>query len=290
MQKHKIGLVLEGGGMRGLYTVGVLDILHENKLMPDYIVAVSAGACNAVSYISRQEGRGYRVIMDNIGDKRYVSFRNLIKTKSIFGMDFIFDDIPHRLDLFDYASFNENPCEFVVGVTDVTTGQPVFFTKEHMTDNAHIIRASSAIPVFSPIMEYQGGEYLDGGTSCPIPIKKALEDGCDKIIVVLTQHRGYVKSPEKFRKIYKRAYKQYPDMIHTLDTRHEIYNDSLHFVDKLEQEGKVVVVAPHSPLNISRFEHKKEKLQSIYEIGRADALSQLNEIKSVFEKNETYYR
>ncbi len=276
--KPKIGLVLEGGGMRGIYTVGALDIFSEYNYMPNYIVGVSAGACNGVSYASKQIGRGYRVIMNHIDDKRYVSWSNFIKTKSLFGMDFIFDEIPHQLDLFDYDTLLNSETEFVTGVTDVLTGKPTFFNKEEIAYNCTILRASSSIPIFSPIVEYKGGKYLDGGTSNPIPVDKAFEDGCDKVIVVLTQHRGYHKHPEKFRGIYKNAFKKYPEMIRVLDERHNVYNESLKQVYELEAQGNAIVIAPSVPITISRYEKSKVELEKIYQLGKLDAKLKIDEV------------
>ncbi|MFR9190076.1 MAG: patatin family protein, partial [Anaerotruncus massiliensis (ex Togo et al. 2019)] len=221
----KIGLVLEGGGMRGLYTNGVLDCLMDNHFEADYVIGVSAGACSGVSYVSGQRGRSYRVNTGYVDDKRYVGFESLVKTKSMFGMDFIFDEIPNHLDPFDYEAFLASPMEFVTGVTDADTGRPVYFTKEAVRPgDSTLLRASSSIPVFSPVVEFMGGRYLDGGTSDPIPVQKALDDGCDRVVVVLTRDRSYEKSPEGIRPVYRHIFHDSPGMVRTLDTRHEVYN------------------------------------------------------------------
>ncbi|MGM9928499.1 MAG: patatin family protein [Bacillus sp. (in: firmicutes)] len=277
----KIGLVLEGGGMRGLYTVGVLDRFLDHQIMADYVVGVSAGACHGVSYVSKQRGRSYQVNTDYLEDKRYASLSNYMKTKSVFGMDFIFDEIPHKLNLFDYESFLDSPCEFFAGVTNVQSGKPVYFDKQNMNNDATVLRASSSIPVFSPIVEYKGGQYLDGGTSDPIPVKKAMEDGCDKVIIVLTQNRGYEKQPEKFRMIYKRFFKNYPQMIDLLDHRHELYNETLRYIDELEKQGDAIVIAPSGPMDISRFEKNKAHLDRLYEMGMHDVEAALQQIEKI---------
>ena len=276
----KTGLVLEGGGMRGLYTIGVLDFFMDKGITADYVIGVSAGACNGASFVSKQKGRSYHVNMDYLGDDRYVSLKNLIKTKSIFGMDFLFDDIPNRLNVFDYEAFHSSPCEFIAGVTSVSTGKPVYFGKEDMKGYCTVLRASSAIPVFSPMVEYKGEMYLDGGTSDAIPAKKAVEDGCDRLVVVLTRDRGYVKKPESFRALYKRVFKDSPNMIKALDERHEIYNSSLKYVKELEMQGKAIVIAPSKPLKISRFEKNREKLQWLFDLGESDASQVLEEVKA----------
>ena len=277
----KIGLVLEGGGMRGLYTTGVLDRLLDYEIMTDYVIGVSAGACHGISYVSKQRGRSYRINTDYVNDKRYVSLSNYIKTKSVFGMDFIFDEIPNKLDVFDYETFLSSSCDFVAGVTDVKTGQPVYFGKESFDYDATILRASSSIPGFAPMVDYLGNKYLDGGTSDPIPVRKALEDGCDKVIVVLTRNRGYEKSPEPFRLLYKQIFRKYPEMVRLLDERHLIYNETLHYVNQLEQEGKAIVIAPSDLINIGRFEKKKENLDMIYEMGVQDVEMSLRQLQEL---------
>ena len=283
----KIGLVLEGGGMRGIYTVGVLDGFMEENIWTDYVIGVSAGACNGASYVSRQKGRAYRTNTEYIADSRYLSLKNYIQTKSLFGMDFLFDEIPNRLIPIDYDTFYNNPCEFVIGVTDVITGKPKYFNKKHMDEKNMVLRASSSIPVFSPIIDYMGGKYLDGGTSDSIPVKKALSDGCDKVIVILTRERSYQKQPEKFRSIYRRIYKDYPKMIETLDKRHIQYNETLAFLKEMEQAGKALVIAPPAPLPIGRFEKKPERLKAVWQIGYNQVKEQLHRIQKFIKQPQT---
>ncbi len=271
----KTGLVLEGGGMRGLYTIGVLDCLMDSQFMADYVIGVSAGACNGVSYISGQRGRSLRVNTNYLDDERYVSLKSFLKTKSMFGMDFLFDEIPNRLEPFDYDAFFANPCEFTAGVTDVETGKPAYFDKSHFDHDCTVLRASSSIPVFSPMVRYQGGSYLDGGTSDPIPVKRALEDGCDRVIVVLTRDAGYVKRPESFRAVYRRMFRNYPAMVETLDRRHEMYNQTRSDLRELVKQGRAIVIAPEKPVEISRFEKNLKKLTALYKTGMTDAAKRL---------------
>lgn len=264
----KIGLVLEGGGMRGLYTAGVLDTFMAEHWTPDYVVGVSAGACHAASFVSGQRGRAYRTNMDYLGDKRYLSFRNYFTTGSLFGMKFIFETVPDHLDPYDYDAMLASPMEYEIGVTDVDTGKPVFFSKESLYHDCTLLAASSSIPVFSPIVEYQGHRYLDGGTSAPIPVERALEMGCDHLVVVLTRDRSYVKSPEGFGTVYHRVFHKYPQMAHALDTRHEVYARERELLFQLEQEGRATVIAPEAPITLSRFEKDREKLDALYRQGQ----------------------
>ncbi|MEG0614362.1 MAG: patatin family protein [Oscillospiraceae bacterium] len=274
----KLGLVLEGGGMRGFYTIGVLDFFMEQNFFADYVIGVSAGAGNGVSYVSNQKGRCYTVNTKYLSDKRYLSLSSFIKTKSLFGMDFIFKEIPDTLEKFDYDAFSASKCEFVAGVTDVFTGKPKYFTKEFIDHDATVLRASSSIPIFSPIVEFNGGKYLDGGTSDPIPFEKALADGCDRLVVVLTRHKGYVKTKEKYRCIYKKILRKFPKMVELLNTRHEIYNAELERLFELEKQGKAIVIAPALPIKISRFEKNIKNLDELYEMGKIDAKLKYYEI------------
>lgn len=271
----KIGLVLEGGGMRGLYTIGVLDCLMDKKIEMDYCIGVSAGACNGISYVSGQRGRSFRVNTKYLKDKRYLSLWSFMRTKSLFGMDFLFGEIPDHLEPFDYKAFFDSPCEFVVGVTDVEKGKAAYFTKRDLDHDTTVLRASSSLPVFSPIVPYQGGLYLDGGTSDPIPVGKALADGCDKVVVVCTRPTDYVKAPESLRGVYRRLFSKYPAMIEVLNRRHEVYNRTKAEVAALQKEGRAYVLAPAAQLPVGRFEKREEKLKAAYQSGYRETEEQL---------------
>ena len=262
----KIGLVLEGGGMRGIYTVGVLDTLLNYNYLADYLIGVSAGASNGVSYISGQKDRAKRTIINYIGDKRYLSISNYIKTGSLFGMDFLFKEIPEKLEIFDHDAFFRCRCDYRVGVTNVETGKEEYYGKEALVkeDKNILLQASASIPMAAPIVNYKGKRYLDGGTADPIPIKKAFEDGCDKVIVVLTRDRNYKKKPTPAKPIYSFVFRKYPKMVELLKMRHQIYNDTLEFIKEMEREGKAFVIAPDKPIEIERFEKDKNRLLKIY--------------------------
>ncbi len=265
----KTGLVLEGGGMRCVYTVGVEDAFMKHHFLPDYLIGVSAGASNSVSYLSGQQGRGLRTNIDYIADKRYLSIGNYLKNGSLFGMDFIFKEIPENLDPFDYTAFQASPCEFRVGVTNIQTGCTEYFGKESMQNECTVLKASASLPVFSPPVLFQGKYYLDGGTSDPIPVEQALRDGCDRLIVVLTRDRSYQKKPQGFKAFYSLALRKYPEMVRLLARRHQIYNQTLLRIAELEREGIADVIAPEQPLPIDKFEKSREKLMQVYELGFA---------------------
>ena len=277
----KLGLVLEGGGMRGIYTVGVLDAFTKYQFMPDYLIGVSAGASNGVSYISRQEGRALRTNINYIGDSRYLSWRNYIKTGSLFGMDFLYEEIPQKLDPFDYKSFFENPCDFKVGVTNAETGQAEFYGKDCLYDGPTALKASSSIPLVANPVIYQQKVYFDGGTSAPIPVSEAIKDGCDKLIVVLTRDRNFIKPKLKCFPLIAWKLRKYPAMVELLKRHHELYKENQEEIRKLEAEGKALVIAPSAPLKIERFEKSRERLLAVYHQGFKDGEKFIKKFKEV---------
>ncbi len=279
----KIGLVLEGGGMRGVYTAGVLDALINENYCADYLIGVSAGCTNGASYISWQKERGMRTNINYIDDKRYLSFSSYIKTGSLFGLDFLFHDIPEVLDPFDYENCFKSKCDYRVGVTNIETGKEEYYGKEALRkeDRNIVLRASVSLPIASPIVELNGKKYLDGGIGDPIPIKKAFADGCERVIVVLTRDRSYRKEASKGKWLFKMIYRKYPKLIKMLSERHLLYNDTLEYIKEMEKEKKAFVVAPEKPIEIDKFEKNKVKLFEVYKLGLADG-------KRVFEKYKEF--
>ncbi|GAB6155463.1 patatin family protein [Desulfosporosinus burensis] len=265
-----VGLVLEGGGMRGLYTCGVLEYFMENDLYFNYVIGVSAGACNAASYISRQQGRNEKVIIGFIKDRRYMSIRNLILGKSYFGMDFIFDEIPNKHVMFDFKTFYESPGIFLVGTTDCQSGEPLYLHKDDLGVQFQALRASASLPMLSPIVNYKGYELLDGGISDAIPIKKSIKDGNTKNIIVLTRNKGYRKRPGKFNALLKLNYRKYPHLIETMLNRYKNYNETLDYIEQLESEDKVVVIRPSIELEVGRLEKDPKKLRRLLHQGYED--------------------
>ncbi len=274
-----VGLVLEGGGMRGLYTSGVLDFFMEKDLYFNYIIGVSAGACNAVSYISRQKGRNKKVNIDFNNNWRYMSFRNFIKEKSFIGMNFIFDEIPNKHVKFDFETFSKAPCKFLVGVTDCNTGSPMYFNKDDISDGFYALRATSSLPFISPIVRLKGHELLDGGITDSIPIAKSIKDGNSKNIIVLTRHKGYRKTPMRHAKLAKIKYKKYPKLVNALLNRYKMYNETLDYIDQLEMQGKAIVIRHSEPLEVGRLERDSDKLLNIYNEGYEDAKNSYEKIK-----------
>ncbi|MDK2868225.1 MAG: hypothetical protein PWP51_623 [Clostridiales bacterium] len=268
--RSDVGLVLEGGGMRGLYTCGVLDGLLAQQMMFPYVIGVSAGACNAVSYIAGQKGRNFIVNTAYVNDWRYMSLRNLLREKSYFGMDFIFDEIPNQHVYFDYQAFDAADCRFIVGTTDCQTGAPVYFEKEDFKEGFDILKASSSLPMIAPMVEIQGKSLLDGGVADPIPLEKSIRDGNQKHVVVLTRDAAYQKKPQAFQSLIKAKYRHYPNLVSAMMRRHERYNETLALIDRMSAEGSVYVIRPEELVKVDRLEKNVEKLKALYQQGEND--------------------
>ncbi|MFQ9951083.1 MAG: patatin family protein [Clostridium sp.] len=281
------GLVLEGGGTRGSYTAGVLDVFLEKGIEFPSVYGISAGACNAVSYISKQPKRNLEIFYKYIGDERYLSVANLRKTGSLFGFGFIFGELSRQLVPLDYETFQNSPVKFRVGATNVVTGKVVYFDKEDITFPMDVLRASASLPMISPIVDYKGYHLLDGGVACPIPIERSIFDGNEKNVLVLTRDITYRKRarPEFPRAVLRSVYRDYPKLVDAMMNRPDVYNSQLDLITRLEKEGKAVVVRPSSPLAVGRYEKNREKLLEIYKLGRKDALKKLAEIRSFLQEN-----
>lgn len=281
-----IQLILEGGGMRGAYTAGVLDCFLDNQMYFENIIGVSAGAGNATSYISREKKRAIESLIKYSGDKRYLSYRGLIKNGSIFGMDFIFKEIPEKLMPFDYDAFHQNVVNFEVVTTDCNTGEPHYHKITNLRKEIDYIIASSSLPLVSQMVRVDGLELLDGGISDPLPIKYSLEQGYEYQVVVLTRNRGYQKKKSRLTKLLKIQYHRYPKLIEKIKIRHMIYNESLELIYKLEEQKKAIVIAPSKEMNINRIEKNKQKLLDIYELGYQDAQVKIPEILAVISQDK----
>lgn len=284
----KIGLILEGGGMRGIYTAGVLDFFIEKDIEVDIAIGVSAGSCHASSYLSKQFKRAYHATVDYINDKNYLSFSNLIKTGSIFGMDFMFNTIPNELNIYDYDTFNKSNTKFVVVATNCETGTPEYFELTDLKKEIIYMQASCSIPMFANIVEIDNYKLVDGGVADSIPIEYALNQGYKKNIVVLTRDVTYRKNKQKFTSIVKRKYKKYPKLIKAIESRHLNYNKSLDLVNKLSQSGDVLVIRPKSPVKVSQVEKNIDKLTMLYNEGYNNAKELYEDILNFINTARNY--
>jgi len=272
MFDKKIGLVLEGGGLRGVYTAGVLDFFMEKGFYAPYVIGVSAGACQAYSYLSKQSGRSFRVSYDYMGDPRYLSLRSLITKGEIFGMDFMFEEIPKKLIPFEFEAFNNSPQEFVIGVTNCQTGKAEYFSNKDGHDMFLMGRASSSLPIVSKVVKVYDKPYLDGGISDPIPIRQAQADGYENNIVILTRDEAYLKKESKNTvRVLKRLYRQYPELAKTYDLRARVYNESLEYLTELERCGNVFIIRPQKNVSVGRLEKNVQKLKDFYDEGNNEA-------------------
>lgn len=244
------GLVLEGGTLRGIFSAGVMDALLEMDIMFPYIIGVSAGISNAASYISRQPGRNIEILEKYRSDRRYIGKRNVLHDRSIFGLDFVFDEIPNLLVPFDWDTFDSYTGTAYAGVTNADTGEAEYLNCLHTDRQSTILRATCALPGIMPPIKWNGKTYYDGGIADSIPIHKALSDGCDKNLIVLTQPRGFRKEYGKhYALIGKIIGGKYPKVVETMNRRHLVYNETLDFCEELERLGKAVIIAPTYALN-----------------------------------------
>lgn len=266
----KLGLVLEGGGMRGLYTAGVLDFLMEKDIYTDGVIGVSAGACYACGYVSKQIGRSLKVNTKYLNDKRYMSFHSLIRTGDLFGVDFVYNQIPNKLEPYDYDTFNQSKCKLFVVCSNLETGKAEYLQCINMLQDTIYVQASASLPLLSRIVEVNGMKLSDGGSCDSIPIKKFQEMGYTKNIVVLTQSSDYRKGKNNLLPLIRHRYKKYPAFIKTLSNRHIDYNKTLQELEEMEKEGKVFIIRPSSPVTISRLEKNVEKVTELYKQGYED--------------------
>ena len=276
---ENIGLVLEGGGMRGVYTSGVLQAFMENDIYLPYVIGVSMGACNAVNYVSRQPERNKIVNIQFVNDKRYLSYFSLITKGELFGMDFIFNTIPHELSFFDYDTYDKSQQKNITVVTDCKTGEPVYYEKNELgTEFVKVLQASSSLPFVQQPVHYKGRVLFDGGLSDSIPIRKSIADGNKKNIVILTQPIEYRKKPEPFLWLTKIKYPEFKGLYKALLHRHEQYNNTLDFLNDLEQSGSAFVLRPKEKLIVGRVERDKPKLYAVYDQGYKEALEKMEEL------------
>ena len=275
-------LILEGGTLRPIFSAGVMDALLDNNITFPYCIGVSAGITNGVSYISKQKGRNLEVVTKYRNDKRYLGYRNFLRCKSIFGLDFVFDEIPNNLIPFDMDTYRKYPGKVLVGVTNAHTGKTEYLNGKDLDDKATMLRATCAIPLLFPVIKINGKEYYDGGLCDPIPIKKAIADGNTKHLIVLTQPKGYKKELSKKNiLVAKLLNKKYPNLKTPLLNRHNHYNETVKFCEQLESEGKVLILRPE--YNLDSFEKDINKLKSSYDHGYNLTINHLSEIKKLFD-------
>ena len=276
-KQSKTAFVLEGGAMRGLYSAGVLDVFMQNEISTDAIYGVSAGALFGINFKSKQIGRALRYNLKYAHEKNYMGLYSLITTGNIMNKEFCFNKLVNELDKFDFETFNNSFIDFFAVVTNVETGMPEYIKITDARYGLEALRASGSMPFVSKLVEFEGAKYLDGAVSDPIPLQKAINDGYEKIIVVLTRPQNYRKHKDFMP--YNLFYKNYPNFVETAINQPENYNKTLDLIKKYEDEGKIIVLRPSQNLKIARVEKNLSKLQSIYNLGVDDCVSNLDKVR-----------
>lgn len=279
----KIGLVLEGGAMRGMFTAGVLDVLLDEQIAVDGAVTVSAGALFGINYPAKQRGRVLRYNLKYLHDKRYMGWHSLFTTGNVVNKAFAFYELPFTLDPFDQATFAASQTDFWVTLTNIETGEPEYVKITDAFAQMEALRATSAMPMVSRVVEIAGKKYLDGGISDSIPLDKAMALGYDKIIVILTRPLDYRKKPSN-NWLFKLFYRHYPKLIERWANRYAEYNQAVEKVIEMEKAGKIFVIRPSESLDISRLEKDLAKVQAMYDLGVKDGQAALSELKDYLAK------
>lgn len=270
-QKQKMGLVLEGGGMRGIYTAGVLDVFMEQGITFDGVIGVSAGAIHGCSFVSGQKGRSIRYYKKYCNDRRFMSFYNLIKTGDLVDEQFCYHELPEILEPYDYDAFNASETKFYVTCSNLETGKAEYIHVTDMKRQIDYMRASASLPLVSRIVEIDGKKLLDGGCTDSIPVHAFTKMGYEKNVIVLTRDRSYVKKPEQTAATCV-LYRKYPKFVKAIKNRHKTYNNTRKLIKRLEEEGRAFVICPSQVLTISRTCKDAEEIQKVYDIGRQDAI------------------
>lgn len=282
----KVGLVLEGGAMRGMYTAGVLDIMMDNNIKVDGIVGVSAGALFGPNYFSKQRGRVIRYNKKFCKDRRYMSVINFVLTGNFINKKFAFYDVTTKYDIFDNDTFIKNNTGFYATATNVNTGKPEYLEIKDILKDMEILRATSAIPIASKMVEINGKKYLDGGVSDSIPIEKCKKLGYEKIVVVLTRPLDYRKEPLSERKIklISKKYKRFPNLVKTMKDRHNCYNKTIEKIIDMENKKEIFVIRPSESINVKVIERNPDNLQRVYDLGVKDAKKIMKQLKKYLEQ------
>lgn len=282
----KLGIVMEGGASRTVFSCGVTDCFLEEGLMPDYFVGVSAGIAYGVTYLSGQRGRNRKIIETYMPDKRYMGLRYLFNRnmKSFYNIPFVFEEVPNKLLPFDYEAFAAYPGEVEAVVTNIKTGRAEYLPVPRDDKEFRVVVASCALPALFQPVKVGSRYYLDGGVADSVPYKRALKKGCDKVIVILTRERDYVKKTEKSIHTISKLYRHYPRIVERLKHRAEDYNQCMKELYQAEKEGKVFVIAPESTLGVGRTEASPKKLLALYEEGYFQAKENMHALHLYFRE------
>lgn len=282
---YNCGLILEGGGMRGLYTAGVLDFFLDKGMEFNACYGVSAGSANACNFISKQKKRTYHIDTDYLEDKNYASIENLIRTGNYFGTEMCYYTVPNELNPFDYETFSAYKGDCYAVVTDCVTGQPKYVKIKDLRKDIEKIRASCSLPLMAEMVNIDGHPCLDGGLSDSIPVRRSVKDGHRKNVVILTRDITYRKKINELLPIIKIKYSAYPNLVKAIEERHIVYNHTIEYIRNQEKKGNVYVIRPSKPVKIGRLEKDKRKLDMLYKSGYIDAKKEYDGLMEFLEKN-----
>lgn len=268
---YQAGLVLEGGGMKGIYTAGVLEFFLDKEIEFSSCYGVSAGACHLCSFLSKQKKRAYRVAVNYLDNKKYCGAFSLLTTGDLFGVDMCYDLIPNYLDPYDFEAFDRYEGKAYAVVTNIRTGEAEYIQLKDMHEDIQAVRASSSMPLVSRKVKIGDEYYLDGGISDSIPIRKSIADGNEKNVVILTKEAGFRRKTESHMALIKARYARYPKVYELMKERDEQYNKTLDYLEEQEKEGKAFIFRPKKKSLVGRVEKDKSKLDALYEEGYEDA-------------------
>lgn len=270
---YQAGLVLEGGGMKGIYTGGVLDFFMDKGIWFSDCYGVSAGACHLCNYMSGQRGRSYRISVNYLDMKQYCGGWSLLRTGDLFGVDMNYSLIPNYLDPYDYDAAAKYEGRGFAVATDIRTGKPAYLPMKDLRKDIISVRASSSLPLVSRNVEIDGGLYLDGGISDPIPVRQSIRDGNRKNVIIMTKEEGFVREPvgEAQLALIKARYLRYPKVHELMRERHLSYNTTVQFIEEKQREGRLFVIRPKQKSEVHRIEKDREKMTALYEEGYRDA-------------------
>lgn len=285
---YQAGLVLEGGGMKGLYTAGVLDFFLEKGLLFSSVYGVSAGACHMCSYLSGQKGRGLDVAVDYLDDRFYCSPLSLVLTGDLFNVDIAYHLIPEFLYPFDYEAYAKYRGKAYSVVTNIVTGQPEYLRIKDLKRDIDMIRASASLPLVARNVRIGDKLYLDGGIADPVPIRKSILDGNRKNVVILTKEEGYVRKPTGAKELalIKLRYAKYPKIHELMAARHTNYNETIDYLYRQQENGQAYVIRPKYPSKVGRIEKDKEKLVELYRQGYQEAAAHYAGLMAYLGKDE----
>ena len=285
-KQKKIGLVVEGGGMKCAYNAGILDAFLDHNITFDYCIGVSGGAGNLASYLAGQRGRNLRFFTEHIHSSNYFGLKSLLKTGNLFGLQYIYGVLSNSTgkDPLDFSAIMKNPAEYQVVVTNALTGKPEYFGKEEMKqDDYRLIMASCAIPAACRPVEVNGTPYFDGGITDAVPVQHAFAKGCDRLVVILSKTRDFVRKPQGMRFLYARLCRRYPQVVSVIDQRHITYNQNLKEVFALEKAGKAFVFAPSQPIQVGTYSMNEQAERELYALGVDDFTHQQDRLRQFME-------